>query len=131
MDTGLLVLRLGMGLVMAYHGYMKVFHGQREMLMQGLVQWGWPKPGLFSWLAALSEFLGGILIALGLFTRVGAFFVLFTMTVAFFKAHGHSFEKGGELAYLYGIVALALILTGGGCCVSLDSKLCKKKDGAV
>ncbi len=123
--AGLLALRVLMGLAMAHHGYQKVFEGQRLMLAEGLVKMNMPMPGLLSWLAALAELVGGVCIALGLGTRVASFFVLVTMGVAFSGAHGHSFEQGGELAYLYVAVALALILTGAGK-FSLDALICCK-----
>jgi putative oxidoreductase len=123
LHIGLLLLRITMGLAIAYHGYMKVFGGQRAMLEAGLVQWAVPAPALLSWLASLSEFLGGLLIAVGLGTRIAAFFVFFTMSVAFFKAHGADPWQVKELAFLFGTIALSLIFTGGGW-YSLDMLCC-------
>jgi putative oxidoreductase len=121
--AGLLWLRLTMGLAIAYHGYGKVFGGQVNMLSAGLTQMGMPAPVLLAWLAALSEFAGGLLIVLRLGTRVAAFFVFFTMSVAVFKAHANDPWQVKELAYLFGTNAFALILTGAGC-YSLDALFC-------
>jgi putative oxidoreductase len=123
LNAGLLALRVFMGLAIASHGYQKVFGGQVEMLTQGLIKMGMPAPHLLAWLAALSEFAGGLLIALGLGTRIAAFFVFFTMSVAFFKAHAADPWQVKELAYMYGTIALSLILMGGGC-YSLDALFC-------
>ncbi len=87
-DTGLLVLRVLAGLGIATHGYGKLFtEGRMEGFVEMVGGMGFPLPVLFAWLAALSELLGGLLLAAGLFTRYAAFFVFGTMTVAAFIAH--------------------------------------------
>ena len=62
---------------------------------------GFPAPDFFAWAAGLSELVGGIFIALGLMTRVSGFFLLQTMLVAVFLAHGDDpfgkMEKGSSL----------------------------------
>ena len=75
LNVGLFLLRIMAGTGIAYHGYGKVFGGDITMLIQGVTKMGFPMPDIFAWAAALSEFLGGIMIVLGLYTRVGAFFV--------------------------------------------------------
>lgn len=124
-SAGLLVLRVLMGSAMAYHGYGKLFGGHLEMLTGGLEKMAMPAPVLLAWLASLAEFAGGILIVLGLGTRVAAFFVFFTMGVAFFVAHAKDPFQMKELAYLHGAVALSLILTGAGR-YALDALFCCK-----
>jgi putative oxidoreductase len=86
---------------------------------------GFPSPDLFAWAAALSEFLGGILIALGLGTRIAAFFVFSTMTVAVFIRHASDTFDVKELALLYGTIAMAIVLIGPGR-FSLDYLICKR-----
>lgn len=121
LDWGLLVLRVGFGLGMAYHGYGKVFGGQVSMLAQGVEQWGLPFPIVWAWAAALSEFAGGILLVIGFKARIAAFFVFVTMAVAFFKAHGADPFQVKELAAAYGVAALGLMFTGPGS-YSIDRK---------
>jgi len=127
LSAGLLWLRVLMGLAIAYHGYGKVFGGHIVPLTEGLTKMGFPLPSLFAWLAALSEFAGGLLIAFGFGTRIAALFVFVTMAVAFFVAHAKDPFQVKELAYLYGVVAGALILTGGGR-FSIDRLCCCKED---
>jgi len=126
-DLGLLFLRLIMGLSIASHGYQKVFQGQVNMLSEGLVGMGFPMPTVFAWAAALSEFLGGLFIAFGFMTRLGALFVFIVMSVAFFGAHAHDPFQVKELAFLFWGCALCLIFTGAGR-YSLDSIWCKPKN---
>ncbi len=120
LSVGLLWLRVLMGFGIAYHGYGKIFGGDLAMLTEGLVKMGMPAPQLLGWLAALSEFLGGICIALGLGTRIAAFFVFFTMSVAAFRAHAADPFQVKELALAYWTMAGTLIFTGGGL-FSLDA----------
>lgn len=126
LNAGLLVLRVLMGLAMASHGYAKIFGGQIAQLKEGLVGMGFPAPAILAWLAALSEFVGGLFIALGLGTRFAAFFVAFTMGVAFFVAHAKDPFHVKLPAYLYGVIALSLIFIGAGR-YSLDTLLCRRK----
>lgn len=127
---GVLWLRVSMGLgISLFHGYGKVFGGRMEQFMEGVAKMGFPMPDLFAWAAALSEFLGGILIALGLGTRIAAFFVFSTMTVAAFVRHASDPFDVKEMALLYGTIAMAIMLIGPGR-FSLDyliSKHCCKK----
>jgi putative oxidoreductase len=125
-DTGLLILRVLLGSGIAYHGYNKIFGGQMGMLTGGVAKLGFPFPEAFAWAAALSEFAGGILIALGLFTQPAAFFLLVTMLVAIFGAHKNDPLQVRELAIAYGTGALALMFTGAGR-FSADSVVLKNK----
>jgi putative oxidoreductase len=112
-----------MGLGIAYHGYGKVFGGYMPQVIEGVGKLGFPAPVLFAWLASLSEFAGGLLIVFGLFTRVAAFFVWFTMSVAAFRAHASDPFQVKELALAFWTMAGTLMLTGAGR-YSLDKKLC-------
>lgn len=113
-SAGLLALRVLMGSTIAYIGYQKVFGGGVAQLTEGLVAMKFPMPTVLAWLAALSEFVGGILIVVGLGTRVASFFVFFTMAVAYFVAHANDPFNVKMPAFLYGTIALGLILTGAG-----------------
>lgn len=112
-DIGLAILRIGGGLGMATHGYPKVFGGI-EGFTGAVESMGFPFPLFFAWAAALSEFVGGILLALGVFTRTCAVLICGTMFVAAFIRHGGDPFSRKELAILYLIVTLALAIMGGG-----------------
>ncbi len=68
--------------------------------------------------AAFSEFLGGILILLGLLTRVGAFLIACVMLTAIASVHWPSGFFAGKGGYEYPLallaMCLALLISGGG-----------------
>lgn len=127
LDIGILWLRLLTGAGIAYHGYGKVFGGHIDKFAEGIATMGFPAPELFAWAASLSEFLGGICIALGLFTRPAALFVFVTMFVAAFIKHGADPLKRKELALAYWTISGALMLIGPGK-FSLDHLINKSKN---
>lgn len=122
-DMGLLWLRMIAGAGIAYHGYGKVFGEWMPKFIEGVGEMGFPMPMVFAWAAALSEFVGGILLAAGLGTRFAAAAIFGTMAVAAFVAHAADPLQKKELALAYWTIAGALMMTGGGR-FSLDSKLC-------
>lgn len=111
-NFGVLVLRLVVGLGLAFgHGIHKL--PPSEKFIEGVAKLGFPYPDGFAWAAAISEFGGGICLALGLGTRIWGFLVAFTMGTAVFKHFGDAFGEW-ELAAVYCACAFALMLLGGG-----------------
>lgn len=115
-------LRLVAGAIFIAHGSQKLF-GLFGGL--GLAKWtAIPPPFAFMqpqakyWMiaAAVTEFLGGILVLLGLLTRVGAFFLLCTMAgaIASTRAGGFFAPDGFEFPMAMAGICLALLLAGGG-----------------
>jgi putative oxidoreductase len=85
-------------------------------------------PGiLWALLAGIAEFGGGLLVLLGLFTRLGALFISTVMLVAIFKVHWGAFfmPTGIEYAVSLFAAAVALLISGGGK-FSLDTRLAQK-----
>lgn len=106
----LAALRIIAALLFIAHGTSKLF--------------GWPSAGmqpplmsLFG-LAAIIEVVGGVLLVLGLFTRIVAFILAGEMAVAYFMAHSPKdffpINNGGEAAVLFCFVFLYLIFSGPG-----------------
>ena len=130
LDTGLLLLRLFIGVPIVAHGAQKLFGWFGGYGLKGtggfLDSIGFQPGTTFAAIAALSEFGGGILLAVGLLTPFGSAAVLAAMIVAAISVHwkqGFFGQNNGyELPYLYAAVALVLALTGGGR-FSLDSEL--------
>ena len=81
---------------------------------------GFADPRLFAVMLVLAEVLGGVLLILGLFTRLAAAAVLFEFCVAIGKVHWlGTVEKslpdaGFNLAMMMWVGAFVLLLTGGG-----------------
>jgi len=85
-SIGLLGMRLYFGISMASAGFDKL--PVPVWMVDQVTDLNFPFPAFFAALACYSEFLGGILIVLGLFTRPAAFFISITMGVAAFVHHG-------------------------------------------
>lgn len=123
-DLGLLLFRLFIGITMAFaHGMGKL--PPNEQLIGGVAAIGFPMPVIFAWMAALSEFLGGLCLAAGLFTRYAAAFLGFTMAVAAFVVHSQDPFQTKEMALLY-LFACVLFLFCGAGGYSLDRKIRNK-----
>jgi putative oxidoreductase len=124
LNTGLFVLRILTGLFIALgHGINKI--PPPEGFIRIVSSLGFPFPGLFAWIAGLSEFAGGILLILGLLTRPSAFLLIVTMMVAAFLRHSADPFARKELALLYLFIFLFILLVGAGK-FSLDYLLRRK-----
>jgi putative oxidoreductase len=65
--------------------------------------------------AAISELVGGVLLLLGLLTRIGAFLIICVMVTAIATMWPRFFApEGMELAITFLAIALALLIMGGG-----------------
>lgn len=110
----LLLMRLALGLIMLVHGYHKVFgglHNHANMVAHlGLPAW-------LGYVSSFTEFLGGILILAGLFTRAAAFAICIDLVVAIWKVHWHNGltgDHGFEFPLAAAALAFALIFFGAG-----------------
>lgn len=115
-------IRLALGVIFVAHGAQKVlgsFNGP------GLAQFtSFPAPFPFmrpGWLwmgaAAFAELIGGILVILGLLTRLGAFLLFCTMLTAIIGVHwkgGLFLPNGFEYPMALLAMSLALLISGGG-----------------
>ena len=101
-------------------GFMFTFHGVQKIL--GVLTDHRPPVGSQLWIGGLIELFGGIMITLGLGTRIAAFLASGMMAVAYFQVHwqlrwGADALPGvnkGELAVLYCFVFLLLACGGDG-----------------
>jgi len=125
-------LRLALAAIFFAHGSQKVLGilggpGLNAFARSGPAPFGFMRPAWF-WLtaAALSEFLGSILIFLGLLTRVGAFLIACVMITAIAGVHWPKgfFANIGGFEYPLALLgmALALLIAGGGM-ASIDRAL--------
>lgn len=128
LDLGILVLRLLFGAAMAAHGAQKLFGwfgGYGLKGTGGFFETIRFKPGVpFAAAAGLSEFGGGSLLLLGLFTPAAAAAIFSTMLVAMISVHiRNGFfagTNGVEVPFLYAAAAVGIAFTGAGA-FSLDA----------
>jgi putative oxidoreductase len=130
MSIALLLLRLGVGLTLAGHGVQKLFGWfggpGLERVKQGFEKQGF-KP-VWPWivLAIVGEVGGGLSVALGFLTPLGAAGILGAMAMATFKSHwknGFWLQKGGyEYTLILMIASITIGLMGPGN-YSLDTLL--------
>lgn len=116
-------IRLGLAAVMIAHGAQKVlgsFNGPGfNAFIANTTPFSFMRPA-WLWLAAaaLSELVGGLLVALGFLTRVGAFFIACVMLTAIVGVHwpGGFFDanRGYEYPLTLLAMAVALLISGGG-----------------
>ena len=98
-------------------GFLFLWHGAQKLF--GFPQAAPPDaPAFILYVAGPIEFVGGILVAVGLFTRWAAFICSGLMASAYWMAHGtkHALPllNGGELAALYCFVFLFISAHGAG-----------------
>ncbi len=112
-NVSILIMRLGVGALMLTHGWPKFQRliGSDEITFPDPLGIG---PVMSLTMATLTEVVGSILIMAGLATRLAAFSLAFTMAVAAFIVHADDPFKQKELALLYLMVYIVLMITGSG-----------------
>ncbi|MBK8658481.1 MAG: DoxX family protein [Bacteroidetes bacterium] len=112
LSLALLIIRVTVGVLMAYHGYGKLinFAEYEPKFMEFL---GMSK-NLSLGLVVFSEFFCSVFLILGLLTRLALIPLSITMLVAAFQAHGGQIFGEGEMAFLYLAIYVSLLLTGAG-----------------
>jgi putative oxidoreductase len=111
-NTATFLLRIGLGILMMYHGYGKLvkFAEMKSEFMNFM--------GMGSTvslvLVIFAEFFCAMFIVLGLFTRVATIPLIICMAVALFKAHDGDVFGDGSSATLYLSAYVVLLLLGPG-----------------
>jgi putative oxidoreductase len=115
----LAVLRIIAALLFIEHGTQKLFN------FPPLPSGGLPPPFSLFWIGAIMEFVGGLLILIGLFTRPVAFILAGEMAVAYWMVHApmNPFPavNGGDAAILFCFIFLLFVFSGSGAW-SVDGK---------
>jgi putative oxidoreductase len=126
------LIRFIVGANLIPHGGQKLFGwfgGDIEKTIAGFSSMGLEPAAFLTYLVAIVEFFGGILLAIGLLTRPIALAVVIFMAVAVFYVHwpsGFFWPEGGfEYPLMWGVIALAIFFRGGGP-LSVDRALRKE-----
>ena len=111
------LIRVALGLILIPHGFAKLFGADAVPASRNFVNFGWAYPVAWAYFIGAVEFFGGIMLALGLLTRIVAAAFVIEMGVISFAVLYPSWSwgrRGMEYALFMGIVALAIFLPGGG-----------------
>ncbi len=124
-NVGLLVLRVVVGFLIAAHGYQKLTTVGPAGFGRGtLDSLGVPAPVLAGYVVIFVELVGGVLLILGLLTRLAALALTINLTVAILLVKVKvgliaQMAAGAELDLAYIAAFVALLLMGPGA-LSLD-----------
>jgi len=120
-----LLIRCACGLILAMHGWGKIQRGA-EAMAPTFAKLGYDHPVALVYFLTFVEFVGGLGIAAGLFTRFFAAMVTIEMAVIMFAHYlpnGFSWlNRGYECVRLWGLMAMAIWWRGGGP-YSLDRRI--------
>ncbi len=118
LNTGLLIFRLSLGILMLFHGVYKLINGV-EGIKGMLTEMG--LPAFLAYGVHIGETIASLLLIVGFRTRLAALAFTFVMIVAFGMAHTDNFMalgKSGAWAHegiaLFLFGGLGLMFTGGG-----------------
>ena len=121
-DVGLLLLRLSLGVIMVAHGIRKIYPDPAEGVRKFstfVASLGMPYPYPMAWAAVAAEVVGGLLVVVGIFTRLGALSIAGVMFVGVSMVHWKngfwiplSAAQAGPIpvGYEYTLVLLAVAL---------------------
>lgn len=129
-SLGGLILRVSLGTIFLLHGYAILFIYTPSGMAGFMASLGFPLPLASAWLVGLVHLIGGALLILGLWTRLGALAQAGLMLVATVKVHlaqgffmtgiildasaGQAIAGGYEYALALTLASLALVFTGPG-----------------
>lgn len=137
MDVGLFIIRVVVGLALAAHSAQKLFGAFGGGGIDGTGAWlesqGFVPGRRSAYLAGGSEFLGGVMLAVGLFTPLASAIVTGVMLVAgaTHAEKGFFITRGGyEYTLVLGAAAAGIAFTGPGL-LSVDAALRIAVEGLV
>jgi len=121
-DKGLLILRMGLGIMFLAHG-LQIAWGKfggpgPQGFSESLATLGFNPPLVWAYIGGYTLLLGGVFLILGIFTRISSFFLLIFIVVAAIKVHlskGFFITNGGyEYNFVITVCCLALMVMGAG-----------------
>jgi putative oxidoreductase len=125
-ENGYSFIRIIIGLSLLYHGKEVADSGQMNSYGKWLTELDLPFPYLLAYLGKGSEFLGGLLVMIGLFTRAACILILCTfLGITFLLGHGKIFMDD-QHPFLFVILSLIYLFIGPGK-LSVDAFFASKK----
>ncbi|OHA19315.1 MAG: hypothetical protein A3C08_01685 [Candidatus Taylorbacteria bacterium RIFCSPHIGHO2_02_FULL_47_18] len=107
-DSGLLALRIGIGAIFVYTGWLKV-----SDLSVTVTQFsGMGFAPFWAYIVSFVEIIGGVAVLLGIYTRVSAKLLAIIMLVAVYVSRGNLLMALTPISLFFSLLALAL--SGGG-----------------
>lgn len=140
-DTGLLVLRVGLGCIFFLHGWMNIIAGRESFIREMLNMAGWSPPAAMLWVITVVELLAGLALILGVITQWASLILVVEMIIAVALFHlrqgffivaipnvplAYGFEY--HVALIAGLVCVWLSGPGGW---ALDATLTARKRSAT
>jgi putative oxidoreductase len=111
------IIRVMLGVWLIPHGFAKLFLDDAVPASQNFIHFGWAYPLAWAYFIGLLEFAGGILLAIGLATRVIALMFAFEMVVIAFAVLYPTWswgKRGMEYVLMMAILALMFFFKGAG-----------------
>jgi putative oxidoreductase len=125
-NNGIALIRIIVGVFLIYHGW-EIFD---TIKMKEYATWDMFKknssPSLMPYLGKGSELIGGLLLAIGLLTRVGCVVIIGTMLYISFIIGNGKIWYDDQYPFLFILLALVFIFTGPGN-LSVDKMIFNKK----
>ena len=117
-SLGILVARVGIGIIFLAHGWQKAFTNGLDATTAGFEAMGVPLPGISAFFATWIELIGGIALIVGAAVPIFGILLFLDMVGAFFLVHvdkGIFASEGGyELVLALGVGSLLLAVVGSG-----------------
>lgn len=115
--TGLLLLRIGIGAMMIWHGYPKLIGGPEKWTALGgsMSVFGMhDMPVFWGFMSAFAEAIGGLLFIVGLLFRPVCLMLIINMIVAAAVSYKREGMMGANHAIELGVIFLAMFIIGPG-----------------
>jgi len=113
-SNGIACIRILVGIFLIYHGW-EIFDAAK---MKEYTTWETfkhsPSPSFMPYLGKASEFIGGLLLTAGLFTRVASLIIIGTMLYISLIIGSGKIWYEDQYPFLFALLALVFIFTGPG-----------------